>query len=128
MTSGPVPPAVGLVGHAREILAGTHPIPPAQATRAAAILTRLGFEDVMRAWCDRWGAPSSWHNMRSQLIALRCLADRTTADLAATAWAGLSNACHHHAYELAPTAGEIAHLVDQTEQLIARITQNGSRP
>jgi hypothetical protein len=41
---------------------------------------------------------------------LRVLDESEFADAASVAWNGLSNACHHHAYELAPTVGEVRHL------------------
>lgn len=45
--------------------------------------------------------------MRAQLLVLRTKAGGDVARQAAAAWHGLSRACHHHAYELAPTAAEL---------------------
>jgi len=46
--------------------------------------------------------------MRAQMICLRTyLGDSELAARAGHAWAALSRACHHHPYELAPTAGEL---------------------
>jgi hypothetical protein len=43
-----------------------------------------------------------------QLIFLRTyLSDADLAARAGHAWSALSRACHHHAYELAPTAVEL---------------------
>lgn len=38
-----------------------------------------------------------------------------------TAWAALSRACHHHPYELAPTAPELEHWLDAVDDLINRL-------
>lgn len=62
--------------------------------------------------------------MRSRLIAMRFFVDRATAELAAAAWWGLSNACHHHAYELTPTTSEIRHLVGQVARVIGLVTDD----
>jgi hypothetical protein len=40
-----------------------------------------------------------------------------------TAWAALSRACHHHPYELAPTAPELAHWLDAVDGLIGRLAE-----
>ena len=40
-------------------------------------------------------------SLRSRLVILRSLDTSLNADAAAMAWNRLSNACHHHAYELA---------------------------
>jgi hypothetical protein len=36
----------------------------------------------------------------------------------AHAWAALSHACHHHPYELSPTAEELERWMDTVEALI----------
>jgi hypothetical protein len=53
--------------------------------------------------------------MRSQLI---CLRGYIRTDLAARTshlWWTLSRACHHHAYELAPSAQELERWLDETD-------------
>jgi hypothetical protein len=55
--------------------------------------------------------------MRSKIILLRQLGDPVVGHKAQLAWAGLSNACHHHAYELQPTAAEVRSLL----RLVAEI-------
>ena len=37
------------------------------------------------------------------------------------AWSSLSRACHHHHYELAPTAAELEGWIQQTEHLLAAL-------
>jgi hypothetical protein len=113
-----------LLIQARAILLGQHPVPRNQAARAAAVITRQALEASVRELCSGWGIADPRVNMRSKLVVMRFLGDDTTAELAATAWWGLSNACHHHAYELTPTSAEIQHLIDHVARLIELITDN----
>ena len=56
--------------------------------------------------------------MRSQLTCLEVACqDDDTAAAAEHAWARLSGACHHHAFELAPTATEAQRLIDAVQAL-----------
>lgn len=48
--------------------------------------------------------------MLSRLVTLRSLDTPERSDVATMAWNRLSNAGHHHAYELAPTIDEVRHL------------------
>lgn len=50
--------------------------------------------------------------MRSRLTVLGFIHGPGVASAAEVVWQGLSEACHHHAYELTPTAAEIAHLIE----------------
>ena len=56
--------------------------------------------------------------MRSQLACLPTYLDGATAHQIAYVWAALSEACHYHAYELAPTAAELTGWIDAVDQLI----------
>lgn len=115
----------GLLDEARAILLGLHPVPRNQAARAAAVITRQALEAGVGQLCNRWGITDPRANMRSKLVAMRFLGDDTVAELAATAWWGLSNACHHHAYELTPTSAEIERLIDQVTKLTEHISNDG---
>jgi hypothetical protein len=56
----------------------------------------------------------------SQLLCLPALLpDRQLAGRAAHAWAALTHACHHHPYELPPTADEL----DRWLQVVDAMTQ-----
>jgi hypothetical protein len=76
--------------------------------RAAALLARRALEEsVLELW-QRRTLDLEDCSMRAQLICLRTYLDN--AELAARAghtWSALNRACHHHAYELAPTAWEL---------------------
>lgn len=55
-----------------------------------------------------------------QLICLReYLGDADLAGRVHLAWNGLSRACHHHPYELAPTAGELERLFEAVSEFLA---------
>jgi hypothetical protein len=47
--------------------------------------------------------------MCSQLVVIRVFYGDQVSNTANIAWIGLSNACHHHAYELTPTVEEVRH-------------------
>lgn len=101
-----------LLSSAQAILDGTIAMPHHQAPRAAAFLARQGLEDLALVLCVRHGIHSGMETMGARLIVLRERVDRTTADKLERAWAGLSRACHHHAFELPPTASEVRGLIE----------------
>jgi hypothetical protein len=75
--------------------------------RACATLIRLALE---KALDDFWAVrlPEAKNcSMRAQLLLLPRYAGAEVAGDARDAWFGLARATHHHAYELAPTAGEL---------------------
>ena len=49
------------------------------------------------------------------------LGDRGLAGEIVFTWSALSDACHHHAYELAPTAAELDRRLDAVERLIEKL-------
>lgn len=84
------------------------------------MLARQALEDTVRDLCGLVGADVGRATMRSRLIIIRVLLGSDVADLAETAWAGLTRACHHHAYELAPNANEVGHLIG----LVSKLSQH----
>lgn len=94
---------------ARAVLDGRIVVSGSQSARMAALLARQALEDTVMGWC---GQEMSQASMRARLSYLRVFADSRTADSAAIAWNSLSQACHHHAYELSPLRVEIGHLID----------------
>jgi hypothetical protein len=59
--------------------------------------------------------------MRSQLICLPTYLNPDLAHQVAYTWAALSNACHYHPYELAPTSSELTAWINDVATLISRI-------
>ncbi len=100
---------------ARAVLDGRIAFSVAQSARMAALLARQALEDTVMGFC---GQEMSQASMRTRLAYMRVFADSRTADNAAIAWHGLSQACHHHAYELTPSRAEIGHLIE----LVAALT------
>lgn len=101
-------PAIAL-RNAELLLDGSHGAAVGSA-RLAAFLARQALEELVVARCVALGVDIERPSMRSRLVILRSLDTTERADAASVAWNRLSNACHHHAYELAPTVDEVRHL------------------
>lgn len=110
-----------LLAAARTALDGELSLPPGRATRAAALLARSALEASVAGHLARRGFAVPGASMRVQLVCLRVCAGPVDGADAAWAWATLSGACHHHAYELTPTATEVAHLLDVVADLRVRL-------
>ena len=94
--------------------------------RAAALLTRQALEDALdRLWQEIY--PGVQHaNRATQLACLGLMVKDAglVADVR-SAWVSLSRACHHHHYELGPTAAELDRWIRQTEHLVETLQQSG---
>jgi hypothetical protein len=116
-----------LLAAARELI-----IRPDTATagvwpRTSALLARQALEEAVDAW---WAAVPGTRglqqaSMRSQLICLPFYLDAALARQVAYTWAVLSNACHYHPYELAPTSAELGGWIDDVATLVSRIEDPG---
>ena len=97
--------------------------------RAAAILARQAIEAALaELWAARGLAPLVGCPLRAQLLCLGgVLGDRGLAAEAAQLWGVLSGACHHHPYELAPTAQELAAWVAAAGGVLGRLAAH-ARP
>lgn len=96
--------------------------PPALAglwPRAVALLGRQALEQGLD---DLWSAvarPVKDVSRHAQLLCLgEYLPNQELVSDVRHAWHGLSHACHHHAYELPPTADELARWLDAVERLV----------
>lgn len=87
--------------------------------RAVALLARQALEEGVREyWAQRVPGMADVR-MRAQLLCLAdYVADPTIAGRAMHAWAALSEACHHRAYDLPPTAGELEVLVADVGEVV----------
>jgi len=101
-----------LLSRAQDVLDGTVHVPEGMAVRAAAFLARKAFEDKITESCRLRGAAIDRASIRSKVIVTRVLCGDDAGDRADLVWAGLSQACHHHAYELAPAADEVSRWLD----------------
>lgn len=113
----------------RELLAAARRLldQPAAGTaglwpRACAMLIRQALETGVDAiWLASPGTASlARSSMRSQLTCLPAYIDPLLAGEISYIWAALSEACHYHAYELAPTAVELADWIATVDRLLAR--------
>ncbi|MEV6890918.1 hypothetical protein [Kribbella sp. NPDC051137] len=96
--------------YAGAILAGEQAATP-RRIRIAAFLTRQALEDEIEAHCEQLVAPMPFPvRMRSRLSVLKALDETGFSRTAEYAWTALSQACHHHSYELSPTISELRHL------------------
>ena len=85
--------------------------------RAAALVTRQALEATLaELWAAR--APGLERaSMRAQLVCLPRYVEPALAGRVSFTWSMLSAACHHHAYELSPTAGELSAWLDTCDDL-----------
>jgi hypothetical protein len=85
---------------------------------AVAILARQALEQSLE---DLWAVrvPGLERaSMRAQLLCLVQHIDPGLAHETASVWGSLSGACHHHAYALPPTAGELESWLDSAERFV----------
>jgi hypothetical protein len=104
--AGSAPAAV--LSLARELLRRPDARTAGYWPRASALLARQALEMALD---DFWRTKRPGVEQASMLAQLLCLRefwpDREEAGRIHHAWNALSRACHHHPYELAPTAGEL---------------------
>jgi hypothetical protein len=97
-----------LLGMARQLLDRASPDTAGLWPRAAALLGRQALEMAVDDFWHARKMPLESCPTRQQLICLReYLGDDVLAGQVHHAWNALSRACHHHAYELAPTVSEL---------------------
>jgi hypothetical protein len=111
-----------LLASASGLLRRVDPLTAGLWPRASALLALAALEaSVLELW-RRNGLEFGEGSMRAQLICLRSyLGDATLAARAGHAWSALRRACHHHPYELAPTAGELSSWFAVVGELAARV-------
>jgi hypothetical protein len=107
--------AHGLLKRADPATAGLWP-------RASALLARQALEGTLLRLWELRTLDLQACSIRAQLICLRTyLGNRDLASRAGHAWSALSGACHHHPYELAPTAAELQDWFSVVEELIEAV-------
>jgi hypothetical protein len=88
--------------------------------RAAALLAQALERAMAGLWAGRQEADGlSGGMMRPQLLCLTAYVNEDVATRAAYLSAALSRVCHHHPYELAPTASELTRWPNETADLVA---------
>jgi hypothetical protein len=110
-----------LVDAARTMVRQPRPGTASLWPRAAALLARQALEAALIELWSRTHPGIERASMRCQLLCLPSfLSDRELAGRAAHAWVALTFACHHHPYELPPTAEELDRWLDVVEAMIQR--------
>src|SRR4051812_46090467 len=105
--------ATVLADASRSVLENPGQLPKATWPRTSALLARQAIESAV---ADYLAARAPGLETCSRATQFTCLPwyanNRATARLAFQTWAALSEACHHHAYDLAPTASELRAWID----------------
>lgn len=119
---------IALIAQAERLLAGGIAV-PAEARRSACWLARAALEDAVRGHLTARGYHPGSASMRSLLACLEVVshADSQPARAAKHAWLGLSQASHHHAFELSPTVSEVRHLIGLVAMLIETLPAGSTR-
>lgn len=99
--------ASGLLAMAEAVMSRATPATAGLWPRAAALLARQALEAALDDYWLSRGLALGRCGTRQQLICLREYLPATDAGLVYEAWATLTRACHHQAYELAPTEPEL---------------------
>ncbi len=90
-------------------------------TRAAALLARQALEQSLDSYWRSRGLAMTRLATGPQLICLAdYLDDRSLGESVRHAWGALSDACHHPAYELAPSASELRGWIATVRELVQR--------
>lgn len=105
---------------ARQLLGRASPETAGLWPRAGALLARQALEMSVDAYWAARKIPLASCPTLQQLICLRqYLADAELAGRVHHAWNALSRACHHHPYELPPSAGELEGWLEAVERWVA---------
>jgi hypothetical protein len=118
-----------LLGAARKLVlhpdAGSKGVWP----RAAAHLCRQALEMCMEDFWKKHMPGLENMPLRVQLICLPTyMKDKELAHSIAYTWGALSNACHHHVYELAPTSAELESWINTVNALCLTATPTTFNP
>ena len=117
MTEAMSPREIALA--ARRLLEDAGALPRGTWPRAVAVLARQAVEAAVAQRLAARAPGLEQCSRATQFHCLRYVDDSADAVLAHQTWAVLSHACHHHAYDLAPTAGELRAWLDDVDRVVA---------
>lgn len=112
----------GLLAAAEDLM--RHPAEPMVGLwpRASAFLARQALESVFSEVLAVRTPGIERASARAQLLCIQLLVgDKEAARRGILAWIGLSDACHHHPYELPSTALELAGWIESVRHVISVI-------
>jgi hypothetical protein len=104
---------------ARGLLDRAEPVSSGLWPRAVALLGRQALEMSMDELWRQRGVGMEQCSTHAQLLCLSLFIEEPLAERADYAWRSLSRACHHHAYELAPTDEELRSWLADVDAVIA---------
>lgn len=108
MSAAPAPVrASALLASAEALLDGTIRLAAGLHSRAAALLARQALEQALREFWETRAPDVHRCRVRTQIQCLAAFLDPEPVAAAATAWNRLSEACHHHPYDVAPSPAEL---------------------
>lgn len=116
MTTSSVPL---LLRESERILNGATGPGSGNSARLAAFVARQAVEESVDERLKVVGAECAGASMRTRLAILRSLDGAERTAQVEFAWNQLSACCHHHAYELALTVGEVRVLCERVARLAA---------
>lgn len=88
--------------------------------KAAAVLIRQALEDQMTIILTKSIPGVHESSARTKLICLQSmLDDQELAEAVSHAWWALTTACHHRAYDLAPSAEELQRWLNTSRRLVS---------
>jgi hypothetical protein len=91
----------------------------ANRARGSALLARQSIETALAAYWQEVAAGAERASRKAQFVSLRyVLGDPELAASAYQAWAELSTACHHHPYDIGPTAAEVLHWIEVADPVV----------
>jgi hypothetical protein len=105
------------VGFSRSLRPGLHRIWP----RATALLARQALELAVEEVWEKLSPGSPRISMRARLLCFEEYLEGGLAGEVAYAWTALSNACHFHPYELAPSEVEMEELLTLTAAAMGKL-------
>jgi hypothetical protein len=117
-----------VLADARRLLERSDPATAGLWPRASALLARQALELALRRVWQHHAPGIADCSARAQLLCLPAYLGQEDglAQRVSYAWAGLSRACHVHAYELPPTASELTGWISIVEEFLEALA-NGSR-
>ena len=95
-------------------------VSPPLAARAAALMSRQALEQTLRDMLEQESVGLGQVTTRAQLLVLHSF-DAPAGETTAALWQMLTDACHHHPYELTPTPAEVATLVADTLTMVEHL-------
>lgn len=100
------------------------------SNRAACWIARAALESAVDDLLATRGRSASEASMRSKLSVLQVAYEHEpdVAVRAEYAWSVLSQACHHHAFELTPAALEVRHLIELVAALARTSAEHTGAP